>query len=408
MGAYCQKRCDIMLRIFKNEKEGRNELKKIGVHDDGIDIMSPKLYQINIKFENIHPQDALILKQEMLSIGGDAAISEKALPPTSSKTDVLIMGSTKHMVMIKDKIMRQYCRLNNIGEEIEEIIDNIGRKHEMKIGNKNFKFGSKTHIMGILNVTPDSFHDGGQYINIEKAIERAKQIEREGADILDIGGESTRPFAEPVNMKEEMKRVIPALDMIKDEVKIPISIDTYKPEIAEKAIEKGANMVNDIMALQQQGMAEIVKEYDVPVCLMHMKGVPRTMQKNPYYYNTMDEIYRFLKKQIIFAKEKKIEENKIIIDPGIGFGKRTGNGIEDNCNIIAHLMQLKSLGKPILVGISHKSFISNVLNLKNEERFEGNLGSEAIAIANGADILRCHDITSSKKLATIVDKIVRT
>ncbi len=396
-----------MLRIIRDEKEGIKELEKIGIQKDAIEILLPKLFCINIKIKNILPQDAIILKQEMLSIGGDVAISKDALPPHCKKTDVLIMGNKKQIIMLISKIRKQYERLVNISNHIEEILNNLGKKQEMKIGNKKFEFGKKTYIMGILNVTPDSFYNGGKYYEMERAIERAKEMEREGVDIIDVGGESTRPFSLPIDEKEEMNRVLPVIEALKSEVRIPISIDTYKPKVAEKAIEKGADMINDIFALRKDGMAEVAKEYDLPICIVHMKGEPKNMQINPHYEDVMEEIYEFLKERIEFAIKKGIDENKIIIDPGIGFGKRTGKGIEDNCEIIAKLRELKSLGRPILIGISRKTFIGNITKTNVEERLEGSLGAEAIAIANGADILRCHDILSTKRMAMVVDAMVR-
>lgn len=396
-----------MLRVINNEEEGKKELERIGVHREAISIMLPKLFHLNIKFKNVAPQDAIILKQEMLSVGGDTAISERALPPHSSKTDVLLMGNEKQIKILSSKLKKQYDRLHKIGEEIENIIENIGKKFEIHIGNKKFEFGKKTYIMGVLNVTPDSFYDGGKYFDIENAVERAKEIEKEGADIIDVGGESTRPFSKRVDAKEEMKRVLPVIEEIKNEIKIPVSIDTYKAEVAEKAIEKGADMINDVMALHGKNMADVVKEYGVPVCIMHMKGNPENMQKIASYEDVVEEIYQFLKERIEFAVSYGIDESKIIVDPGIGFGKRTGKGIEDNCEIISRLMEIKSIGKPLLIGISRKTFIGNITSSPVNERLEGSLGAEAIAIANGADIIRCHDVHATKKMAMIVDAIVR-
>ncbi len=396
-----------MLRIIRNKEEGIKELKRIGVQKEAIEIMLPKLFGINIRIKNVEPQDAIILKQEMLSVGGDVAISSKTLPPNAEKTDILVMGNMKQIKKLVSKIKRQYNRLSNMGSYIEEILDNLEKKHEMKIGKKNFEFGKRTYIMGILNVTPDSFYDGGRYNEMEKAIERAKEMEKEGVDIIDIGGESTRPFSKPVDEKEEMKRVIPTIEALKNEVKVPLSIDTYKPRVAEKAIEKGADMLNDVFALRKEGMVEVAKEYDIPICIMHMRGEPKNMQINPHYEDVVEEIYEFLKERIEFAIRKGIDENKIIIDPGIGFGKRTGKGIEDNCEIIARLRELKSLGRPILIGISRKTFIGNITKTSVEERLEGSLGAEAVAIANGADILRCHDILATRRMAMVVDEIVR-
>lgn len=402
-----QKQCDKMLRIIRNKEDGIKELKRIGVNEKAIEVMLPKLFGINIKLKDLAPQDAIILKQEMLNIGGDVAIAEETLPPYSKKTDVLIMGNKKQIIKLASKIKRQYNRLANIGENIEKILENIEKEQEIKIGNKIFKFGKRTYIMGILNVTPDSFYDGGKYDKLEKAIERARQMEKEGVDIIDIGGESTRPFSLPIDEKEEMNRVLPVIEALKNEIKVPLSIDTYKPRVAEKAIEKGVDMINDVFALRKEGMAEIAREFDVPVCIMHMKGEPKNMQMNPYYKDVMEEIYEFLRERIVFAIKKGIDENKIIIDPGIGFGKRTGGGIEDNCEIIARLKELKSLGRPILIGISRKTFIGNITKTSVEERLEGSLGAEAIAIANGADILRCHDVLATKRMAMVVDAIVR-
>lgn len=396
-----------MLRIIRNKEEGIKELKRIGVQKEAIEIMLPKLFGINIRIKDVEPQDAIILKQEMLSVGGDVAISSKTLPPNAEKTDILVMGNMKQIKKLVSKIKRQYNRLSNMGSYIEEILDNLEKKHEMKIGKKNFEFGKRTYIMGILNVTPDSFYDGGRYNEMEKAIEKAKEMEKEGVDIIDIGGESTRPFSKPVDEKEEMKRVIPIIEALKNEVKVPLSIDTYKPRVAQKAIEKGADMLNDVFALRKEGMVEVAKEYDIPTCIMHMRGEPKNMQINPHYEDVVEEIYEFLKERIEFAIRKGIDENKIIIDPGIGFGKRTGKGIEDNCEIIARLRELKSLGRPILIGISRKTFIGNITKTSVEERLEGSLGAEAVAIANGADILRCHDILATRRMAMVVDEIVR-
>lgn len=394
-----------MIRIIRNKEEAIKEMKKISVNKKAVEIMLHKFFHFNIKLKNVPPQDAIILKQEMLSVGGDAAISQKAMPPYSKNTDVILIGNEKKLRRVAVKLRKQYERLCNTGKEIEGILENLEKKIEMKIGNKIFKFGKRTYIMGILNVTPDSFYDGGKYFSLERAIERAKEMEKEGADIIDVGGESTRPFSEPVDEEEEMRRVLPVIEELKNEIKIPISVDTYKPRVAEKAIEKGADMINDIMAMKN-GMDKIVKEYDIPICIMHMKGSPKTMQMDPFYDDVVEEIFYFLKERIEFARKIEIDE-KIIIDPGIGFGKRTGKGIEDNCEIISRLYELKALGKPILIGISRKSFIGNILKASVEERLEGSLGAEAIAIANGADIIRCHDVIATKRMARIVDEIIR-
>ena len=252
----------------------------------------------------------------------------------------------------------------------------------------------KPLIMGILNVTPDSFYDGGRYFEIEKAIERGKEMERYGADIIDVGGESSRPGSQPVSEKEEIERVLPVIKGLLNEVKIPISIDTYKSKVAEKALEEGASIVNDISALRfDERMVDVVREYKAGVVLMHMKGKPSDMQKNPYYEDTVGEIYDFLKRRIEFCEENGIERQQIVIDPGIGFGKR----LIDNLLILKNLSQFLSLGRPILIGTSRKSFIGFLLNLPAEERLEGTIASVIISYLKGVSIFRVHDVKEIKR-----------
>ena len=222
-------------------------------------------------------------------------------------------------------------------------------------------FGKKTYIMGILNVTPDSFSDGNEFFTLEKAVSHAVQMEKDGADIIDVGGESTRPGSDRVSKQDEMKRVIPVIEELVDKISIPISIDTYKSDVAMKALDIGATIVNDITALQgDKKLVNIVANYDASICLMHMKGNPRNMQKNLEYDDVVQEIFDFLKERTDYAMFNDIKKEKIIIDPGLGFGKRTGRGIEDNCEILGRLKELKNLGYPVLVGPSRKTFIGNI------------------------------------------------
>jgi len=278
----------------------------------------------------------------------------------------------------------------------------------LKIGEKKFDLNKKTLIMGILNVTPDSFSDGGKFYSIEKAVQQAIKMEKQGADIIDIGGESTRPGAKKITIEEEIKRILPVIKQLKNKIEIPISIDTYKSEVAKKTIEYGANMINDITALRgDKKLAEIISDYDLPVSLMHMKGTPENMQKNPEYANVIKEIKEFLQHRAEYAITKGIKKENIIIDPGIGFGKRTGKGIEDNIEIIKKLEKIKKLGYPVLIGASRKTFIGNIGNnkesLKINERLEGSLAAACVAVINGADILRVHDVLQTKKCIKIVD-----
>ena len=395
------------LRVIRNEEDSRKEMEAIGVEEGGIKIMVPKSFHYCIKFYGLEPQDAIIMKQEMLAAGGDVAISQYAIPPHGKKTDALVIGTKTQLRILSMKMKMQYERLNEAGEKISGLIESMEKTHEIVIG-KTLRTGKRTLIMGILNVTPDSFYDGGKYSSVESALERAREMVEEGADIIDVGGESSRPGSLPVSKDEELSRILPVIKAISDELDVPISVDTYRAEVAEEAIKAGAGMVNDITAMGgDDGMAKVVSEHGVPICLMHMKGTPQNMQKNPHYDDTMAEITKFLHERAEYAMAKGIDEKNIILDPGIGFGKRTGEGIEDNCEIIARLAELKSLGFPVLVGASRKTFIGNLSNTRVEERLEGSLGAEAMAIANGADILRVHDVKETKRMAMVVDRIAR-
>lgn len=253
--------------------------------------------------------------------------------------------------------------------------------------------------MGILNVTPDSFSDGGLFVNADKAIEHAKQMVKEGAEIIDVGGESSRPGSEPVSEEEELRRVKPVIQKLVNEINVPISIDTYKPKVAEKCLSLGVQLVNDITGLRNKEMIKVVAQYKVPVIIMHMKGNPRNMQVNPTYEDVIKEIKEFLSERISEARKAGI--NNVIIDPGIGFGKNT----EHNLQILKRLSELKDLGCPILVGPSRKSFIENITGLPVNERLEGTLAAISIAIMNGANIIRVHDIKECKRAVQVVDAI---
>ena len=269
-----------------------------------------------------------------------------------------------------------------------------------RFGSKEFDFSRRTYIMGILNVTPDSFSDGGRYFTVDSAVEHAMKMIEDGADIIDVGGESTRPGSEPVPLEEELRRVIPVIKEIVKRTDVPISIDTYKSEVARQALDNGAVIVNDISGLRfDEKMVEVIAQYNASVVIMHIKGTPKTMQQNPCYDDVISEIYGYLSEGIERAQSYGIKQ--IIVDPGIGFGKR----LVDNLEIIRRLREFKSLGYPILIGVSRKSFIGNILNLPVEERLEGTAGAVAISVWNGANIVRVHDVKEMTRVVRIVDAI---
>ena len=269
---------------------------------------------------------------------------------------------------------------------------------------KLLTFGKRTQIMGVLNITPDSFSDGGRYLDVGRAIAYAHQIREDGADIIDIGGESSRPGALPVSIDEELARVLPVIEELANGTETLISIDTYKPTVARRALQAGAHIVNDITALSGTNMAAVVAEMDAGLILMHMKGVPRTMQRSPVYRDLIPEILTFLRQRIDKAQVEGVCPDRIMIDPGIGFGK-TG---EHNLEILRCLGRFRSLGKPILIGTSRKSFIGKILNQPNpDDRLEGTAATVAWAIAHGADVVRVHDVKAMCRVAQMTDAIHR-
>jgi dihydropteroate synthase len=260
----------------------------------------------------------------------------------------------------------------------------------------------KTLVMGIINITPDSFYDGGRVTSPEAVVRRAEQLLHEGADVLDIGGESSRPGAEPVSPEEEQRRVLPALEALRP-LEATISVDTYRAATAREALARGAVMINDITALRHDPeMAEVVSEAGCSCVLMHMQGEPRTMQREPRYQDVVDDICAFFEERLDYAVSQGIAEEAVWLDPGFGFGKT----VEHNLMILKRLSEFRRLGRPILIGTSNKSTIGSVLDLPVDDRMEGTAATVAIAIANGADAVRVHDVKAMARVARMTDAIM--
>ncbi len=256
--------------------------------------------------------------------------------------------------------------------------------------------------MGIVNVTPDSFSDGGRYLDPARAVAHGEEMAREGADIIDIGGESTRPGARPVSAEEEMERVLPVIHRLRGKVSIPISIDTMKAAVARAALDEGADLVNDISALRfDPAMAPLVAAEKVPVALMHMQGTPQTMQQDPFYEDVVEEVKAFLQSRIQFALEAGVDRERIIVDPGIGFGKN----VDHNLALLRGLSALTALGRPVLVGTSRKTFIGKLLESGPEERLEGSLAAAVAAVLAGANVIRVHDVKEAARAVRIADAL---
>ena len=263
-------------------------------------------------------------------------------------------------------------------------------------------FSRRTVVMGILNVTPDSFYDGGRHNEVSQAIQDGVAMVEAGAEIIDIGGESTRPGSRPVSEQEEVARVLPVLRGLRDEVKVPISIDTYKSQVAQAALDAGADIVNDISALRFDAeMIAVVARERVPVVLMHMQGTPRTMQAEPRYDDVVREVRDFLAARLDEALAHGVARDCVVIDPGIGFGKT----LEHNLALLRDLPALAALGQPLLIGVSRKAFIGKLLGVDAGDRLEGSLGAATAAVLKGANILRVHDVQETVRVARVADAI---
>lgn len=257
----------------------------------------------------------------------------------------------------------------------------------MNVSNLNHKNTNYT-VMGILNLTPDSFSDGGLYLDVSVAVERAQQMIEEGADIVDIGGESTRPGAQPLTAEEEIARVVPVIRALRAVSNIVISIDTSKAEVMKAAVEAGANIINDVRALQEEGALKAVADLQVPVCLMHMQGQPRSMQNNPEYGDVVAEVLAFLLERIKACEEAGLVRDQIIVDPGFGFGK----SLEHNLSLLKHLSEFVNIGQPVLLGISRKSMLGHITGADVDKRIEAGLATTVLGYQAGARLFRVHDV----------------
>jgi dihydropteroate synthase len=384
-------------------------MHEIKVDPYGIRIMVPKGITYAVRINSLSCIAANILKQEMLSLGAEVAVSRDTLTGRTRKTECLLMGSLSQLQRLNEKLNKQPFGLNRLAKELNEsvakyqkdsfIID-LGRyKLELKPG--------KARLMGIANITSDSFSGDGLYQKsniknqISKIIDYIEKMIRDGADIVDIGGESSRPGARPVPVKEELSRTIPVIKALAKKIKVPISIDTYKPEVARAALDNGAAIVNDISGLRNPKMRKVIAKHKAAVIIMHMKGNPRSMQKRPRYRSLINEITEYLDSAINSGIASGIDREKIIIDPGIGFGKT----VEHNLEILRRLKEFKILGRPIMVGPSRKSFIGEILNAGPEARIFGTVSACLLAVKNGAHILRVHDVKELRQALKVSEAV---
>lgn len=378
------------------------ELEKIGFPPSQAEKLATETMCFHLKLEGIH--DAMIPHLEGMA---HALATRLVIPPISSnhsmKHDLLLSGTPSQMENLAATIENESPELHEISTELRRLLKNIRRtRFTIPCRTKTLRLGERTLIMGAINVTPDSFSDGGVFFQRDRAVARALEMVDEGADFIDIGGESTRPGSRAIDPEEELTRIIPVIKKVATQTDTPISIDTRRARVAREALEAGGQIINDVSALRSDPeMGDVVASYEVPVVLMHMLGTPETMQQEIHYVSLFSEIIQYLKQSMDLACRVGVDAEKIIIDPGIGFGKT----VDHNLAIIKHLYQFRILGRPILIGTSRKSFIGKILNLDVNQREEGTMASMAASILNGAHIVRVHNVRNAIRAARITDAI---
>ena len=361
------------------------EIDYIGFDKSYSDKVCDKFSYKNMKIYGITSAQANILKQLALSVGADCATHREVITGKIEKSDCILGGSVSQIKKIADKLQNQPFGLKLLGEKLVA----------------DYRKPEKVKIMGILNVTDNSFSDGGEYLDTAKAFAHVKEMISDGADIIDIGAESTKPGSDPVPPDIQLQRLLPVMELIKKEnMKIPVSIDTRSAVVAEKLIKAGAAIINDVSGMTYDWcMADVIAKYDVPVIIQHSKGTPKNMQDAPVYKHIMDEIFFDLKRQIEFAEEKGISKNKIIVDPGIGFGKTR----EQNFEILKRIEELRLLDRPIMIGLSRKSLLA----LQDEDNMTKDIFTVALntlAVERHVDIIRVHNVKLHRKLLNMLNK----
>ena len=393
---------------IRNENQAQKLMNSIGVSREGARLLVPKSLHSAFLIDGIKSWEANIIKQSLLSLGTDAAIDRNALIK-EKKTAAFIFGSKGQLYKLCQKLRDQPFNLRKISRDLALYLDNLSKE--------NFTFSARGKVLtikkplicGIINMTPDSFSGDGFLSNSgalkteSSLLKKVEAMLKCGVKMVDVGGESSRPFSKGISAEEEIKRVIPAIRLLRRRFKnILISVDTYKFEVAKAALENGVDIINDISALRKSSrIVSLVKKYRAGLILMHMKGTPQTMQVNPVYKDVMEDIVTFFEERLDFCEKRGIDRKQILIDPGIGFGKR----LEDNIKIINELYKLKMLGLPIFIGLSRKSFIGKVLKRGVNARLAGTVAANIIALMRGASILRVHDVAETAQTIRMVSKI---
>jgi len=394
------------LLVLPTSDLAARELRRIKVDSRGISEMVPKMRTLCIGLSRLECRQANVLKQEMLSLGGDAAVARGTVACSIDSTDCVLIGTAKQLGRLCRKLKSQPFSLPELAGELESLLARVtAAPSAWHTSQRTFSL-QRPLIMGILNLTPDSFSDGGRCFDPDLAFEKALQMEAEGADIIDIGGESTRPGAAPVSSDEESGRIIPVIERLAGRLKCAISVDTWKSGVAGRALTAGAEIINDISGFNfDPQMAGLAAVSGAGVVLMHTRGTPENMQQDTAYHDLMAEIAAGLHASLAHAHEAGVSDACIALDPGIGFGK----GAAGNLELLRRLAELSGFGLPILVGPSRKSFIGTVLRRENtDDRLFGTAATVALSVSHGASILRVHDVRAMRDVADMAHAVMQS
>lgn len=390
--------------ISVNKEMVQDAIRSIGAHPASIPIFENKSAIEPLKLLGVRTPAANVIKQEMLGVGGDAVTPVGCIVNKDKFVDVLLLGTRKHYTLLAKKLaLMNFFGMIEIGKEIERFL-NQGQPITKLLDGRVLTY-EKVRVMGIMNITPDSFYEGSRLTNPDIALKRAEKMLSEGADILDIGGESTRPGSNPIVGNDERARVFPVITRIRKEFpEAIISVDTWRSDTADGAIACGADIINDITALEgDKRISNVIRRTKVPTILMHMRGTPQNMQTKCEYRNVVDEVACYLKERAIYAESLGLSKESIILDPGIGFAKN----VQQNLLLMRDLQTLTSFGYPVLLAASRKSTIGKVLgDIAAEERLQGTVATSLQAVYAGAQLVRVHDVKENLQAIRMLEAIL--
>ncbi len=380
------------------------EVARTASDPEGIGIMSQKGRTYAVRLDHVSLRAAPLLKQEALAVGADSAHARGIADHSVSETSVVLLATWAQHRRLAEKLERQPFGLRALGAEVEAALRAYARHGPRTVPgtHRSLRVGDRPRVMGVVNVTPDSFSDGGQYLEPERAIARAREMIEEGADTVDIGGESTRPGATPVDPEEEWRRIEPVVRELARDGRVPLSVDTRHPEVARHALEAGADMINDVSGLADPEMRRLVRDARAAAIVVHMRGEPSTMQDDTRYGDLRGEVYAALATLTDAAREDGIPADRLLIDPGLGFGKTPEQSLE----LLAHAGELRCLGYPVVIGASRKSMLGWALGgAPPGARLEAGLSAAVLAASQGVELIRTHDVGPTVRALALVARI---